>query len=331
MNTEQLLVNKRCVVRDRPCGRYFGGANTCFVACPSSEDVALEIEILRAVLQEEEVEAYIAVEHFESAMDIFCTKICTKIIEARFCIVLLSGSTNEEGIVAPNPNVYYEYGLMTAWQKSIIPMQRDGQKLAFNIQSLDTIKYSSGNFKTKVHHAIRSVMGSLPERYSEQADSQVRNIISHYFELCGYHQLSGNKKTWSIAGTQFLSFSRFQYATLLTSAADKDRVEYDLKIITRRLENFIRDKTRQRQDLENQLEVVSKPAKVLKLNNEIRRLSSLVEGATKPVFTVVVLHDDDVGQVGDITFGESTLESELDLLTATEMKKRIDESSWRDV
>ncbi len=136
-----LVVNKTCIVRDRPCGRIFTGSNTCFVACPASDDVGLEIDIIKSALLDEEIEPYIAVEHFEAGRDIFCTKICTKIIESKFCVVVLSGNTNEGGIVMPNANVYYEYGAMTAWKKYVIPIQRSDQKLGFNIQSFDTIKY----------------------------------------------------------------------------------------------------------------------------------------------------------------------------------------------
>jgi hypothetical protein len=164
MGTKNLLVNQECIVRDRPCKRVFGASNTCFIACPFSEDVALELDILKTVLLEEDLDPYVAVDHFEPAKDIFCAKICTKIIESKLCIALLSGNTDDNGVVVPNPNVYCEFGLMTAWGKATIPIQRHDQKLSFNIQSLDTIKYSARDFKTKIAHAIRLTLGKIENK-----------------------------------------------------------------------------------------------------------------------------------------------------------------------
>lgn len=113
MKTGQIKRNEECIVRDRPCGRIFGGSNTCFVASPSPEIVGYELDIIRTALEKEEIEPYIAVENVDPGKDIFCTKICTKIIESKLCVVVLTGETKSKKVL-PNPNVYYEYGLMTA-------------------------------------------------------------------------------------------------------------------------------------------------------------------------------------------------------------------------
>jgi len=61
---------------------------------------------------------YVAVDQREFQKDIFCEKICTKIIESLFCIVILNDVTDVgDNVKKPNANVYYEYGLMTAFQK----------------------------------------------------------------------------------------------------------------------------------------------------------------------------------------------------------------------
>jgi len=139
-------INRDCIVRHQDCKRIFGGSRICFVASPSSEEVALELEIIKQKLREMNIEPYIAVEQREFQKDIFCEKICSKIIESLFCIVILNDVEDENGVRKPNANVYYEYGLMTAFKKKIIPIQLEGQKLAFNIQSLDTLKYTRKDF-----------------------------------------------------------------------------------------------------------------------------------------------------------------------------------------
>ena len=70
------------------------------------------------------VEPIIAVKERAYGQDIFCTKICGKIIESRFCIVILDDTIEAEKNI-PNPNVYYEYGLMTSLRKHIIPLQKE--------------------------------------------------------------------------------------------------------------------------------------------------------------------------------------------------------------
>ena len=113
-------------MRRQDCKRIFEGSRICFVASPNSEEVALELEIIQQVLRDANIEPYIAVEQREFQKDIFCEKICSKIIESQFCIVIL-----KEVAEKPNANVYYEYGLMTAFHKKIIPIRPEGQSLVY--------------------------------------------------------------------------------------------------------------------------------------------------------------------------------------------------------
>ena len=98
--------NKSCVVRKQTCGRIFSGSRTCFIATPAADSVALELDIIKSVLKEFEIEPYVAIENFDPAKDIFCEKVCTKIIESQFCIVLLTDPLIDQR-PSPNPNVYY--------------------------------------------------------------------------------------------------------------------------------------------------------------------------------------------------------------------------------
>jgi hypothetical protein len=118
------------------------------------------------------IEPIIAVKERAYGQDIFCIKICGKIIESRFCIVILDDTVEKDQNI-PNPNVYYEYGLMTSLRKHIIPLQKDGLKLAFNIQSYDTIKYNARNISSELDRAFKDAIRITEARdKKEQKDLQ---------------------------------------------------------------------------------------------------------------------------------------------------------------
>jgi hypothetical protein len=118
------VINERCLVRHLDCKRIFAGSRICFIACPNSEEISLELEIIKQKLREVNIEPYVAVDNRDFQKDIFCEKICAKIIESQFCIVILNDVIDvEDNVRKPNANVYYEYGLMTAFRKKIIPIQ----------------------------------------------------------------------------------------------------------------------------------------------------------------------------------------------------------------
>lgn len=159
-----IKVNEECLVRHQDCKRIFGGSRICFVACPNSDEIALELEIIRQKLREVNIEPYVAIDERQFQKDIFCEKICTKIIESQLCIVILNDvKDSQDETNKPNVNVYYEYGLMTAFRKKIIPIQLDGHNLAFNIQSLDTLKYNRKDFPLQIEDAIRLTLLGIDE------------------------------------------------------------------------------------------------------------------------------------------------------------------------
>ncbi|HYL93284.1 MAG TPA: hypothetical protein VEW69_09020, partial [Alphaproteobacteria bacterium] len=99
----------------------------------------------------------------------FCTKICSKIICAQFCIVILNNDIVQmdgKATERPNANVNMEYGLVLGHNKYVIPFQREDQALPFNVSGLDTIKYNSSNFSalagTAIEQAIRETNLSAP-------------------------------------------------------------------------------------------------------------------------------------------------------------------------
>lgn len=149
-------INETCIIGLPTCGYAFSSSRMAFIACPSDEDFRLELDIIQGLLRDKDYEAYIALQQLDPARLAFCTKICSKIITSQFCIVLLNSSRHREHpqILIPNPNVHLEYGLMLAFKKHILPFQREGDALAFNIRPLDTIIYTNSIFKEKADRAI---------------------------------------------------------------------------------------------------------------------------------------------------------------------------------
>ena len=316
-----LDVNKTCIVRDRPCGRIFAGSNTCFVACPAPDEVGLEIDIIKSALLDEEIEPYIAVEHFEAARDIFCTKICTKIIESKFCVIVLSGKTTEEGVVMPNPNVYYEYGAMTAWNKYIIPVQRIDQRLVFNIQSLDTIKYTPGNFKTQFEQAVRIAIASTEERDETEERSTLSDSITLYFEMKG---LAPHGNIWTVNNTNYLPFDRFNYGTILHKSDEIERVYYETKVIVRRLERFFTDLDVKIKGIEKAYEKANTEAQkthLIKQRDRIRKQQENIH----PKFTIVMMQPENSSFITEkMNKIESMLSRDVNIISFDEMKAEMD-------
>jgi hypothetical protein len=111
------------------------------------------MEILSGLLKERRIEVFEAGGSLAPGQQVFCQKICSKIIQSRFCIVLLNHETVGT-VERPNPNVHMEYGLMLGFNKYIIPFQHNDYSLAFNIAGLDTVKYDAASFKARAETAI---------------------------------------------------------------------------------------------------------------------------------------------------------------------------------
>jgi hypothetical protein len=182
-------VNRRCFIRkEHECGKMFGASKSCFIGCPSDDELDPLIDLMSEKLMKHGIEPIIAVRDRAYGQDIFCTKICGKIIESRFCAVILDDVVRN-GVNIPNPNVYYEYGLMTSLGKHIIPLQKQDEKLAFNIQSYDTIKYNSKNMSTELERAIRDAIQitQIDESVPSKRISDTRGILRK-IELAGFSE-----------------------------------------------------------------------------------------------------------------------------------------------
>lgn len=153
-------INETCIIGLPTCGYAFSSSRMAFIATPSDDEFRLEIDILQSLLSEKDYESHVALLEIDPAKLAFCTKICSKIITSQFCIVLLNSSTHRihSNVRIPNPNVHLEYGMMMAFKKHILPFQREGDELAFNIRPLDTILYTNVTFREKSERAIDSAI-----------------------------------------------------------------------------------------------------------------------------------------------------------------------------
>jgi hypothetical protein len=167
--------NERCVIGLPACDYVFSSTRSCFIAYGFSTS-GLERDILKNILKEHGIEAVEAGGRIEPAKFAFCTKICSKIIVAQFCIVLVANHDRAAGSDIPNANVNIEYGLMLGHNKYIIPFQRDDQSLPFNVAGLDTIKYKQGNFAalatSAIEQAIRETSQNQPSPNIDQMVTQ---------------------------------------------------------------------------------------------------------------------------------------------------------------
>jgi len=238
----------RCFVRkEHSCGKYLGVSKSCFIACPSTNEVKMLTELISEKLTKNGIEPIIAIDIRAYGQDIFCTKICGKIIEAQFCIAILDdNATNLKSgkLNIPNPNVYYEYGIMTSLGKYVIPLQKEGDDLAFNIKTHDTIRYSPGDVSAEIDKAlITAIKVTVEERESSMADIIPDYMYRSFLAVHGYHQQG---YSWllsdDIEGTMFSGFKSDKTGDFLffTAVDDKDMLKtciIDIQVIQRRLNN----------------------------------------------------------------------------------------------
>ena len=137
--------NEICIIGLPRCDFVFSSTRSCFIAYGFKES-PLEMNILRSLLNTRGIQPVEAGGALAPGQSAFCAKICSKIITAQFCAVLLNNDETN-GIEVPNANVNMEYGLMLGFNKYVIPFQRGSQKLPFNVAGLDTIKYSDSEFE----------------------------------------------------------------------------------------------------------------------------------------------------------------------------------------
>jgi hypothetical protein len=165
----RLRKNEICVVGLPSCDYVFSSSPSCFIAYGFNRS-ALEMAILCASLTQRRIEAYEAGGELTPAQQVFCQKICSKIIQSQFCIVLLNNESLG-GVQTTNANVYMEYGLMLGFNKYVIPFQHEEYELPFNVAGLDTVKYTNATFQRKADAAIDQAISTTTRTEASPAIS----------------------------------------------------------------------------------------------------------------------------------------------------------------
>jgi len=242
---EGLKINEQCFIRkEHKCDKIMGASKSCFIACPTNDELEPILALMSEKLTKVGIEPIIAVKERAYGQDIFCTKICGKIVESRFCIVILDDALQKKQNI-PNPNVYYEYGLMTTMRKHIIPLQKENQKLAFNIQSYDTIKYNAKNIASELERAIRDAIGLTESKSKQNNEHSISDkSVLRAFELTGFELKNEN---WvlsdALRDTAFKGFGQYEkgfYAFVGKIDEQQDILTYldDLDVVTYRSEKI---------------------------------------------------------------------------------------------
>ncbi len=185
---ETLRKNEKCFIGMPSCGYVYESAKLCFVACPSHEKYTLKIEVIKDIIESYQYECHVALKRIDPGNFAFCTKICSKIIQAQFCIAFLDPSFDDDDSEYPNPNVHFEYGMMISQNKYVIPLQDEKHDLPFNISPLDTIKYNDSNFKQKVTEAIEFAI-------KKSAENKIAGALPQSPELFTFYNLYGYRLT----------------------------------------------------------------------------------------------------------------------------------------
>lgn len=255
-------LNEQCFIRkEHKCGKIFGASKSCFIACPKNDELEVILGLMSEKLTKVGIEPIIAVKERVYGQDIFCTKICGRIIESRFCVVILDDNI-VKGINIPNPNVYYEYGLMTSLKKHIIPLQKEGLGLAFNIQIYDTIKYKNENIGSELDRAIKDAI-----RITEKKEKEDKGIalpektLLRKLEMVGFEQRDRNWFLYDvIEDTNFKGFRQYNkqfylYLGKIDNTAEfKDYLD-DLGVVLYRTEKKVEELKEKLSDLMNSLKV----------------------------------------------------------------------------
>jgi len=267
---EKIRKNEKCYIGMPSCGYGYESAKLCFVACPSDEEYTLKIDAIKDIVEAKQYECHIALKKIDPGNFAFCTKICSKIIQSQFCIVLLDPSKTKDKPEYPNPNVHLEYGMMMSQNKHIIPLQNEKYDLPFNIAPLDTLKYNEKNFKVLINEAVdhainkfsnKEMSGTMPQGPDIRtfynilgfkfSDIKV-GLMDFLFKLAGYlgfNLLDDGKGNFKYVGffdyedpkkiilhTKLLIdnlIAAYDNATLLlTAEVDKKKFEYLIKNIS---------------------------------------------------------------------------------------------------
>ena len=168
--------NEICIIGLPRCDFVFSSTRTCFIAYGFKES-PLEMSVLRKLLEERTIQPVEAGGELAPAQSAFCAKICSKIITSQFCIVLINNDL-VNGKEIPNANVNMEYGMMLGFNKYVIPFQKEGQSLPFNVSGLDTVKYDPTDFERLATHALdQAIEATRQEMFQPVMPDQILEVF----------------------------------------------------------------------------------------------------------------------------------------------------------
>lgn len=242
----QLRRISQCFIRKgHTCGKYLGMSTSCFIACPSTAEVKILTDLISEKLTKNKIEPVVAIDIRAYGQDIFCTKICGRIIEAQFCIAILDDSQIDikgKNMSIPNSNVYYEYGLMTALGKYVIPLQKEGQDLAFNIKTHDAIRYSPITVSEEIDKALKEAIKiTVEERESFPSEMIPEYMYRSFLAMAGYQKqgyswlLSDDLEATVFSGYKNDRGLDFLFFAVIDSKEMLKTCLMDIQIIQRRL------------------------------------------------------------------------------------------------
>lgn len=275
-------LNEQCFIRkDHKCGKIFGASKSCFIACPKNDELEVILELMSEKLTKVGIEPIIAVKERVYGQDIFCTKICGRIIESRFCVVILDDNI-VNGTNIPNPNVYYEYGLMTSLKKHIIPLQKEDLDLAFNIQSYDTIKYKNETIGSELDRAIKDAIRITEKKEKEDKGVALpEKTLLRKLEMVGFNQRDDEWFLYNvIEDTNFKGFGQdnkddkpfYLYLGKIDNTAEFQDYLSDLGIVIYRTEHKAKGLQEELSSLKERLKDAEIDKYVEREENEFSRL-----------------------------------------------------------
>jgi len=137
---------------------------------------------------------------------------------------------------------------MTAFRKKIIPVQLLDQTLAFNIQSLDTLKYSRKDFASQIEEAIKMTLLSVEEEQNKKNQQFDEDRVEWTLDLMGLIKAEGtfgyrHERTLSSKSLGFRPFlqprnERIYYVGIFPLGFKDADVTLRAKMLTIRIKNY---------------------------------------------------------------------------------------------
>jgi hypothetical protein len=154
---KETVQNRSCMLDLPYCGHFLGCEESVFIAIPDGEKYGMEISTLNGLLGERGLKSYIMPVAGKEDKLTFCEQVCSKIISSRFCIVFT------EKNLARSADVHLSYGIMLAFDKIVIPLE----KIATNSDGftpLPVIIYYPDNFQTIAGTIIEEALPKASKR-----------------------------------------------------------------------------------------------------------------------------------------------------------------------